>query len=368
MASIIKTVLLIVIALLSACTEDQSYETVLSSTVLTPLPGEWDQRQHIQSALDALPAERTHQATLTLRGHFSLSGALVLDDYTTLDLHSASLSLAGKADENLVRNRYQDDKGNHHIQIIGGTLTGNRRIRKAKGSSCISLVKTHHVRLEDLRVRGCALDAVSLDGRGRIVRQHNISGLLLVDNLRDGLLVSWSIRDASISDIMALRNGRHGVYSDHSESTYRNIVVRNNDVDGLFIRNVFNNSYAQIKAGQNGRHGIAVQGLVDSTGSEWIALNNGRRSEMRPAADVFFSSSSELSYGISAHSVITNLLIGESQRSTKGEADYALWIQTPDVVDTAYDGLLLRDVLAKGPVKIPVKQGPQVELLPRNSH
>ncbi|MEM0954388.1 MAG: right-handed parallel beta-helix repeat-containing protein [Pseudomonadota bacterium] len=324
--------------------------------VVRPDGGASDQHGHIQAAINALPKARKVYATVALEGEFEIERGLRLDSYTLLDLRNARLVLSGSANSSLVQNR-AGKKGNHHIKVLGGFLRGNRRERGAEGSSCIQFDNTSHLHIDGIRVSECALDGITVNGHGQHPQHHSLVDLVANNNFRDGLSVTWAVRRASIADISANWNNRHGVYSDHSESSYRNIRAEFNGGDGIYIRNVFNNVYYGLWARKNGRHGIAVRGMVESTGSEWLTANNGFIEKMAPGADLFFSGDATLSYGITARSAITGIFAGASQRSTRGQAAYALWIEPAGDGQPVYPGLTLSHMVTDGDVLVPTDAG-----------
>ena len=321
-------------------------------TVVTPRDGIDDQHRHIQAAINALPKARKVYATIALHGRFELRQALRLDSLTILDLRNARLELAGGADSSLIQNR-AGKKGNHHIKVHGGILRGNRQQRNAEGSSCIHFDNTSYLSIEGVHVSGCALDGITVNGHGQHPQHHRLVDLIANNNYRDGLGITWAVRRAVVADISANWNNRHGVFSDHSESSYRNVRTEFNGGNGITIRNVFNNHYSGLWARKNGRHGISVKGMVESSGSDWLAANNGFIEKMAPGADLFFSADATLSYGITARSTITGVFAGASSRSTRGEAAYAIWIEPTQNTQAQYPDLLLRDVIADGPLNTP---------------
>jgi len=325
----------------------------LGSTItLEPMPGIADQSAHVQAALERLPAQRQQPAELRLIGDFTLLQPLLLDNYTTLNLHSARLRLRSKENHSVLKNR-AGEGGNHHIQILGGEIVGNRSQIKGRGASCVHLQNSSHIRIEHLEVSKCALDGVLIDGRGKKARIVYVQNLNTTHNLRDGLVLTWAVRDATVDTVIARHNGRYGVYSDHSESDYSNIRASRNRLDGIFVRNVFHNSYRHLRTRHNGRHGIAIQGMVESTGSDWRSHNNGAKSDPDAAADIFFSADSSLSYGISKRLLLEGVIAGPSKSSAPGKSSHALRVEPPGNNAENYDAVQLSNILLLGDVSLP---------------
>lgn len=340
-----------------------SGEEFKPARLLEPNPLVQDQREFVQAALDGLPADRNHYALVVLRGDFVLKGPLLLDDYTSLDLRGARLTLSSDEAVSIFRNR-AGVAGNQHIRLQGGILQGNRELLRKRGSSCIAMQNTSYLRVEGMQIDGCALDGILIDGRGKKASHVWLSDLVLTRNIRDGLLLTWAMREATVRDITARHNGRYGVYSDHSNSMYSNVLAERNGSHGIFIRNVFNNSYHRLVARHNGRHGIAVQGMVESTGLDWRASNNGFRPKLGRAADIFFSADSSLSYGITADSTVIGVYAGPSKYSAPGKARLALWVEPAS--GTGYTRVSLESVRLSGPARLPEAGAPTVDLLADN--
>lgn len=101
---------------------------------------------------------------------------------------------------------------------------------------------------------------------------------------------------------------RNGMTVDHSESQLTGVQMTDNSVDGLWIRNVFGLSVIGVRVSGNGRYGVHVQGMVESTGSAWLAQNNG-------TADVWFDGATppDFNYGITRKTVINGLSVGYNE-------------------------------------------------------
>jgi len=84
----------------------------------------------IQSAIDALTSGRTWKEKVLIKGNFTVkkqSGktyAIGLDSYTILEIQG-KLTLADNQNCDVIANKDQSN-GNHFIEIIGGTINGNK--------------------------------------------------------------------------------------------------------------------------------------------------------------------------------------------------------------------------------------------------
>lgn len=277
--------------------------------------------QAIQAAIDTLPANRSHIATLTLKGEFQLKKSIRLPNFTRLDLRSAKLTLAAQSHAAMIVNA-DSDAGNHHLQIIGGLLDGRTADQGIGDYHGIEFTRVQTAHIIDTDIRNCSGDGIRLTGKGRHSRDLQLRGLRLYDNRRCGLNVMWAERNIFVSDVFAKGNGEVGIRSDHSEGLYQNIAADQNSGHGIFIRNIFGGTYNNLTATRNGGYGIHVQGMVCSRGSNWGAHNN---STQKPGKfpDLYFDANATLSYGISKHTVLSNLLAGnfhEYGPATSGQA------------------------------------------------
>ncbi len=333
-----------------------------SADVLRPLEDVEDQRAHIQAAIDALPAGRNHYVDLKLEGRFVIGGPLLLDSFTRLDLRSARLVLRTDSAVSVIANRRGKDGGEHHIEILGGEIKGNREQLGVPGAGCIEFYRTSRIKIEGTTVSDCALDGILVSGRGKHTYHGVLRDLVVQRNLRNGLMVMWAMRNIRVESVIARGNRGNGVVSDHSESDYQNIRAMQNGADGIFIRNVFHNNYHNLYAANNGRHGIRVLGLVESSGRGWHAFNNGLRDKKGPAADIFFTSE-PLSYGITRDTQIEGVVAGDSTWTPAGNAQHALRIEPAGEGEKDYEDLSFSGVILKGTRSLPNSKG--IELVTR---
>jgi hypothetical protein len=259
----------------------------------------------LQQAIDGLDVSRSYIATVKAVGVFTLESTLRLPDRTRLDLSEAVLIRGAELDGSVIENTHPDS-GNTQIEIIGGRIDGNKGTG-VKGKHGIALLWTSHAKVQGVTVVNCHEDGVRLNGLGKRVQYAFFDQLHLANNGQCGLNIMWASRQVLVSNIVAVGNGVFGVRSDHSEGSYVNIAADRNQGDGIFIRNIFGGSYTNLTATRNGKTGILVQGMVQSLGANWAARNNGTAA---PASDIFFSSDASLSYGLTAHTVLTGVAAG----------------------------------------------------------
>jgi len=200
---------------------------------------------------------------------------------------------------------------------------GDARIRvRSLAIDCASVAETG-VRLErasdlvldDLNVRGCRNEGIRVSGRGRVTRIAALRDIVVEENAGDGLIVLWGMRGVTYSGVTASRNQGRGIIIDHSEATATGVRADGNAGRGVHIRNVFGVTIDGLTATRNGAHGVFVEGMVASSGSNWIAMGNGGREPGR-FDEVHFSAHDELSYGVTRQSQITGLVVGAYSAGT----------------------------------------------------
>jgi hypothetical protein len=314
-----------------------------------------DHSEILRDALSALPAQRNIMATLTLEGVFKISGTIVLENYTRLDLSQARIRQIGEKGFTLFKNA-DDEGGNFHIELVGGEIVGNRLAAENAGD-CIGFVRVGNLRLENLEISDCGRDGIFLSGGGRHTRHVVIRDVRVNHNRRYGLVLSWAMRNVVVDSVSASNNGVDGVYSDHSESNYRNITATENGRDGIFIRNVFNNSYTDLLAFRNERHGIRVLGMCYSQGRNWNSYINGQRGRDGNDADIYFEALDNLSYGITSNARVDGINAGSNLHMLKLKTPYALYIEKALPAANSYQSLVLNDVRLEGKSQVPTSPG-----------
>lgn len=263
----------------------------------------------IQQMIDDLPAGRESIATVTLSGTYTLEQSIVLTNYTRLDLRDARLVLDDAANVPMIINS-DTVNGNHHIEIIGGILDGNKDGQGAGRYQGIWFVRAQQVRIAELEVANCGADGIRLSGGGQHTRDTVVQNVRVLNNQR-GLTVMYAMRTTLVSDVYASGNEDYGIYSDHSEGLYQNICANENDGTGIFIRNIFGGSYNNLTATRNGGIGIEIVGMVSSSGNNWHAHNNSR-SSTGTYSDIYFDPDASLSYGITTNTILSNISAGPS--------------------------------------------------------
>ena len=313
-----------------------SHQAFGSDLILRSAEG--DSGERIQSMIDSLPAGREYVATVELVGQFEIANSIVMPNYTRLDLSSARLVLAAGARVPMIINA-DPDAGNRKIEIVGGVLDGNTSKQGPGDYHGIEFIRVEEARILDVDVRNCSGDGIRLTGKGRHTRDVQLRGLRLIDNRRCGLNVMWAERNTFVSDVFAKGNGEYGIRSDHSEGLYQNIAADQNVGCGICIRNIFGGTYNNLTASRNGGVGIHVQGMVCSRGNNWGAHNNSTATPKK-LPDLFFDSDASLSYGISKHTVISNVTAGNYKQygpaTSKTAVEYGAGVR---------EGLLIHNLL-----------------------
>lgn len=260
----------------------------------------------INKKLLELASNRTYFQPLKLYGRFNINEPILLDNYTLLDLSAAQLVRTVNFTGAMITNS-NPTSGNNNIQIVGGLIDGAKM--GGGDSHGILLIKVTHSRIDGCEVVNCGGDGIRISGSGAKIQDSSISNTNVTGNNGAGLTVMWASRLVRISDVLASDNGTYGIYSDHSEGSYTNIISDSNRGSGIFIRNIFGGSYTNLQASRNGKYGILVQGMVHSLGSNWNSHNNSQATN-NTYSDILFSNDASLSYGLSAYTSINNVVAG----------------------------------------------------------
>jgi len=192
----------------------------------------------IQSAIDALTPGRTSKERIVLKGNFNITKHIKLPDFTVLDLTGAKLTLV--ADDYVIRNS-DPTNGNRNIEVIGGTIDGNKAagyshnvvdfakvtggiIRGCKilnaGGFGISLFYSSRIIVTDNYVKDGASDGIT-SGEGC---SYNIISNNVVENCSEGIDL---IRDCTMCLVIGNTvKGASGTTAIHPCGT-KNVVIGN---------------------------------------------------------------------------------------------------------------------------------------------
>jgi hypothetical protein len=260
----------------------------------------------INNKLLQLTSNRTYIQTLKLFGKFIINEPIILDNYTRLDLSDAQLTRTVNFTGTMITNS-NTTSGNNNIQIIGGLIDGAKM--GGNDSHGILLIKVTHSNLDGCEVVNCGGDGIRISGSGAKIQDSSVSNVNVIGNNGAGLTVMWASRLVRISNVLASDNGTYGIYSDHSEGSYTNIIADSNRGSGIYIRNIFGGCYTNLTASRNAKHGILIQGMVHSLGLNWNSHNNSQGAN-NTYSDILFSNDASLSYGLSAYTSINNVVAG----------------------------------------------------------
>lgn len=219
---------------------------------------------------------------------------------------------------------------NPNITLRRFSVDGNRANNSGVliNLGLVHISRGDNLRVDDLEVHhafGCGFQHNGVTGAPTVQKQdfnklychhnyhwgfHNSNGVRKV--VYTGLVCNYN-GDRTDLDSTATGNSADGFTGgailDHSEFVSDSIEACENGMDGVWVRNVFAISLRGVRATHNGRHGLRILGMVDSTGSDWTALSNGT---LYAGSDVFFDDTASLRYGINSNTVITGIVAGPS--------------------------------------------------------
>ncbi len=219
--------------------------------------------------------------------------------------------------------------GNTQITIKALTIDGNKAQQNSDNAKHgIWLQRVSNGFIENVECKNVDGHGIRVDGQGVITRDFRFANVEVHNNSQIGLYATWAIRNVEYVNVLAYANGSHGVELDHSEAKVANIDAHSNGGSGIFIRNVFGCIYNNLDATRNGQHGILVQGMTDSLGTDWFAANNSTNSAST-YHDVYFSGDATLSFGITNQAVIIGLVAGPNGQFGATTEGYGLYVADP---------------------------------------
>jgi uncharacterized lipoprotein NlpE involved in copper resistance len=177
----------------------------------------------IQSALDALTPNRTWKEKVLIKGNFTVkkqSGktyAIGLDSYTILEIQG-KLTLADNQNCDVIANKDQTN-GNHFIEIIGGTIDGNKAHQTSGCGIKFKATPTawsgpycYKVTVRDVHVYNCKEHGFSFTAVNDLFVTNCYSGILASfgsGNSLDGFYID-GCHEALIHGCHSIHNGRDG--------------------------------------------------------------------------------------------------------------------------------------------------------------
>ena len=235
--------------------------------------------------------------------------------------------------------------GNMGNQSIADVPIGD--VQTNGGGYGIFLRASEGFTIEDVEIRNCYNSGLrhqgligGTGGYSDFYRRVWLHRIWVHDNRNNGLELSQRFRSVSMVGALVEGNAGIGIYADHSEAEYVNVVARLNGWHGIYIHNVQRSSYNGLHSYNNGRHGIYVDRMVESVGTGWFAHNNGQVSASN-GSDIFFLAGTG-GYGLTRRTTISNIWVGaakqEYQVIPKTADNQTKWYMgTLDPEETGYD-------------------------------
>jgi hypothetical protein len=200
------------------------------------------------------------------------------------------------------------------ISISGLTIDGNH-VNNSVVAYGIYLVRASDFSVFDVEIMNINGSGLTTDGMQTFCGPGHIERVYAHDCDNIGIQISNATRRVNVLNVHSERCGGYGFAADASEMMLSGANLRRNLLAGLYIRNVFGCTIDSVVATMNDGHGILVQGFVRSTGSNWLAEQNGR-SPVNTADDIHFGANPVvtpgLGYGETSDVRITNIVAGPS--------------------------------------------------------
>jgi hypothetical protein len=294
--------------------------------------GSGDDTTVIQAALTAAGSAGGGRVLLG-PGTWIVSSALSIPDNVILSgwLRGVTV-LQVKASSNItpIRNsNYNTSPGNTGIGITDLTIDGNKTNQNGDATKRgIDIIWSQNTTIDSVEVKNVDGTGIYFDNQGNALGPHFHNRIYTHDNSLHGYQISASCRRCILTNLITETNLGSGAFLDVSELTVNGIIARRNGnsstivyTPGVFIRNVSGCNFANISACFNYRHGIQIQGFVNSTGANWEAQSNSQ-STSAGFDDVHWEANSITvgsgGYGESTHCYVAGILTGDATGASPG--------------------------------------------------
>jgi len=255
----------------------------------------------IQSALDSLTEGRTSKETVVLRGSFTCEEGLLVPSYTKISIEGV-LKLKDGANEPLIRNKNYSKETNNadsEIEIIGGTLDGNKSEQGASPADVVKFVGVAGLRIlnatltsaydqcidlsycADVQIVNCGLN----NGRENALRISSgcydvqVANCIISSVSEDGILTGGSpdATKITISNTLINSVGKHGIACAGSDILVSNCRIEDTGGNGMRIANATKGTINNVVIYDTDEDGIALLsasyfviggGLLYSVGNE----------------------------------------------------------------------------------------------------
>jgi len=192
----------------------------------------------IQNALNALTSGRTWKEKVVLKGNFELTEYLRVASYTILEINGQLKASDNfqTADTQLQRlivgsNLQATTPRPMYIDIIGGTLDGNKANQPISSMNIILFFNGSHINISGTL-------AINSTSRGVTIDNCEDSVLLNVraeSNDGDGFLIVNS-PSVNLVGCLAVNNGEQGIYVSEEAALILGGLVYDNGLDGIHLR------------------------------------------------------------------------------------------------------------------------------------
>jgi len=179
----------------------------------------------IQSALNALTSGRTWMEKVVLKGDFTLTDSIVVDDWTYLQI-LGKLTLANNVNKSIIVNKNYENGNNGNIIIEGGLLDGNKANQTSghgidfrnSASNEGKPIQLRHIRIQNVKQDGIHLSYLfEVHIFDCSINQNNYVGGW-------GLYCSW-VYDAHVSYCMPLDGEQGGLYFTGGCAKFTNLYI-----------------------------------------------------------------------------------------------------------------------------------------------
>lgn len=313
--------------------------------------GTTDDTAAIQAAIAAVPA--SGGVVYAPRGTYLVSASLLLKANTWLrgDGMQVTIFLMAPA-TNLNPVIGSANLGDSYITLSDFTVDGNKANNGAGGAQGILFTQISRITCRNIEVQNVNGHGMVASGNGANTTIGGYFNRIYIHGCTlFGFVVTYAFRQAVVDGLLCSGNGSpgnptfHAVYLDASECLISDVFADSNVNNGIHIHNVFGCTYANLIATRNGMHGIYVEVMTKSSGSNWRAQNNSMTTT-NTYDDIHFVNTNAVppGYGITANSVVSGILVGPDPNFGASQERYGLYIE-----DNVNNNIKLSSILYAAP-------------------
>lgn len=195
--------------------------------------------QVITQAIQA--SSTTYMTTVKLVGAFTTDSTIHLENFITLDLTEATITLANGVNDDIINATQK-----HDIRIVGGVLDGNRA-NQAGTSHGMTIKYCHNVSLEGITVKKALNMGFTMgggDSEGQNSQNFTITRCTSINNGVDGFYLGARLKQLTVSECKSFDNVDSGfVVVSVQDATFKGNIVKGCVSHGFVLNSLSGSSF-----------------------------------------------------------------------------------------------------------------------------